>query len=210
MEHPSSRVQRFVGRKDHRAMASMPLVDDVEQPVRRVGPVREMAHFNAIVGWLSLLRRDHTETRDFQEGLKVIDRNTRAQLQLIDEGPDVSRMVSVKLRVDIHPCELADVINVGVNVMRPAAEARGITLNVQLDPSASGAWCDSARIQQVAWNLVSNAVKFTLQGRTSGRHATAARRPVFRTSTQSFISGVPDVTPSSSGAVQITIPVAQA
>ena len=85
-------------------------------------------------------------------------------MQLIDDVLDVSRIVSGKLRVDIRPCELTDVINVGVNVMRPAAEARGITLNVQLDPSARGAWCDSVRIQQVVWNLVSNAVKFTPKG----------------------------------------------
>ena len=76
----------------------------------------------------------------------------------------MSRIVSGKLRVDIRPCELTDVINAGVNAMRPAAEARGITLDVQLDPSASGAWCDSVRIQQVVWNLVSNAVKFTPKG----------------------------------------------
>ena len=85
-------------------------------------------------------------------------------MQLIDDVLDVSRIVSGKLRVDIHPCELADVINAGVNAVRPAAEARGITLNVQLDPSASGASCDSVRIQQVVWNLVSNAVKFTPKG----------------------------------------------
>ena len=85
-------------------------------------------------------------------------------MQLIDDVLDVSRIVSGKLRVDIHPCELTDVINAGVNMMRPAAEARGITLNVQLDPSASGAWCDAVRIQQVVWNLVSNAVKFTPKG----------------------------------------------
>lgn len=119
---------------------------------------------NAIVGWLSILRHDSAEPRHFQEGLKVIERNTMAQVQLIDDILDVSRIVSGKLRVDIHPCELADVINVGVNVMRTAAEARGITLNVRLDSSVSGAWCDSVRIQQVVWNLVSNAVKFTPRG----------------------------------------------
>ena len=119
---------------------------------------------NAIVGWLSILRHESAEPRHFQEGLKVIERNTMAQVQLIDDVLDVSRIVSGKLRVDIRPCELADVINAGVNVMRPAAEARGITLDVRLDPSASGASCDGVRIQQVVWNLVSNAVKFTPKG----------------------------------------------
>jgi signal transduction histidine kinase len=119
---------------------------------------------NAIVGWLSILRNEHAETRHFQEGLDVIERNTKAQVQLIDDLLDVSRIVSGKLRVNIQPCELTDVINVAVNVMRPAADARGITLHVQLSPSARVAWCDSARIQQVVWNLVSNAVKFTPKG----------------------------------------------
>ncbi len=119
---------------------------------------------NAIVGWLSILRHEDAETSHFQEGLKVIERNTMAQVQLIDDVLDVSRIISGKLRVDIHPCDLAGVINLGVNVMRTAAEARGITLNVDLDPSASGAWCDGVRIQQVVWNLVSNAVKFTAKG----------------------------------------------
>ena len=90
---------------------------------------------NAIVGWLSILRHEDAETRHFQEGLKVIERNTMAQVQLIDDLLDVSRIVSGKLRVDIQPCELADVINAGVNVTRTAADARGITLDVRLDPS---------------------------------------------------------------------------
>ena len=119
---------------------------------------------NAIVGWLSILRREDAETRHFQEGLKVIERNTAAQVQLIDDLLDISRIVSGKLRVDIQPCELAEVINAGVNVTRTAAEARGITLDVRLDPSVSGALCDNVRIQQVVWNLVSNAVKFTPKG----------------------------------------------
>ena len=79
---------------------------------------------NAIVGWLSILRHEYAETRHFGEGLKVIEPNTHAQVQPIDDVLDVSRIVSGKLRVDIHPCELTDAINVGVNVMRPAAEAR--------------------------------------------------------------------------------------
>ena len=79
---------------------------------------------NAIVGWLSVLRHEQAESSHFQEGLKVIERNTTAQVQLIDDLLDVSRIISGKLRVDIHPCELSDAINMGVNMMRPAAEAR--------------------------------------------------------------------------------------
>jgi signal transduction histidine kinase len=119
---------------------------------------------NAIVGWLSILRHEEVKTKHFQEGLNVIERNTRAQVQLIDDVLDVSRIVSGKLRVDVRPCELGDVINAGVDAVRPAADARGITVRVQIDPSASGASCDGVRIQQVVWNLVSNAVKFTPKG----------------------------------------------
>lgn len=119
---------------------------------------------NAIVGWLSILQQESVEAERMQEGLRVIDRNTRAQVQLIDDVLDVSRIVSGKLRVQIYPCELSEVITAGVDVMRPAAEARGITLSVQLDPAASSSSCDGVRIQQVVWNLVSNAVKFTPKG----------------------------------------------
>jgi signal transduction histidine kinase len=119
---------------------------------------------NAIVGWLNILRHEDGATKHFAEGLKVIERNTIAQAQLIDDLLDVSRIVSGKLRVDFQPCELADVVNAGLNATRTAADARGISLHVRLDPAASTASCDRVRIQQVVWNLVSNAIKFTPKG----------------------------------------------
>jgi PAS domain S-box-containing protein len=119
---------------------------------------------NAIVGWMGILRREGCNAADFQEGLEVIQRNTTAQVQLIEDVLDVSRIVSGKLRLEIKPCELIESIHAGVEVVRPAAEARDITLTMQLDPAASRASCDAARVQQVVWNLVSNAVKFTPKG----------------------------------------------
>ena len=119
---------------------------------------------NAIVGWLSILRGEECEEGDLKEGLDVIERNTRAQVQLIEDVLDVSRIVSGKLRLEMRLCDLAEVVKSGIDVVRPAAEARGITLDVLLDPSAGKATCDPARIQQVVWNLVSNAVKFTPRG----------------------------------------------
>jgi signal transduction histidine kinase/CheY-like chemotaxis protein len=128
---------------------------------------------NAIVGWLNILRHEDAATKHFAEGLEVIERNTIAQAQLIDDLLDVSRIVSGKLRVDIQPCELADVVNAGLNATRTAADARGISLDVRLDPAAGAASCDRVRIQQVVWNLVSNAIKFTPKG---GRvHVTLSR-----------------------------------
>jgi signal transduction histidine kinase/CheY-like chemotaxis protein len=119
---------------------------------------------NAIAGWVSILLHEDARTGRFQEGLKVIERNTKAQVQLIDDLLDVSRIVSGKLRMNLQPCQLVEVINAGINATRTAAEARGITLNVRVDSSPSEAVCDSGRIQQVVWNLVSNAVKFTPKG----------------------------------------------
>lgn len=119
---------------------------------------------NAIVGWLSVMRHEGVEKPLLKEGLLVIERNTRTQVQLIDDVLDVSRIVSGKLRVEILPCDLIEVVTAGIDSVRPAAEARGITVTMQLDPSAGHISCDSARMQQVVWNLVSNAVKFTPKG----------------------------------------------
>jgi signal transduction histidine kinase/ActR/RegA family two-component response regulator len=121
---------------------------------------------NAIVGWLGVMRLRGCGEAEFAEGLDVIERNTQAQVKLIEDVLDVSRIVSGKLRLDIRDCDLVQVIKAGIAVVRPTAKSRDITLDVQLDPAASRASCDATRIQQVMWNLLSNAIKFTPKGGT--------------------------------------------
>ena len=119
---------------------------------------------NAIVGWVSILRADGCNEEDLHEGLEVIDRNAKAQVRLIEDVLDVSRIVSGTLRLNITECDLASVINSAVDSVRPTADARRIRIEIRKDPSASPGTCDAVRLQQVVWNLLSNAIKFTPEG----------------------------------------------
>ncbi len=102
---------------------------------------------NAIVGWLAILRLGHSSSSQLHEGLQAIERNTKAQVQLIEDILDVSRIVSGKLRIDVQPCALIEVITAGVDAVRPAAEARGIAITLRLDEAANRAFCDPTRVQ---------------------------------------------------------------
>lgn len=121
---------------------------------------------NAILGWASILRSGKCEPVDVKEGMEVIERNCRSQVKLIEDVLDISRIVSGKLLVEIHPCKLVEIIEAAIEAVRPSAEAKGVRIETALDPVASPASCDKNRMQQVVWNLLSNAIKFTPQGRT--------------------------------------------
>jgi CheY-like chemotaxis protein/two-component sensor histidine kinase len=121
---------------------------------------------NAIVGWTSILQGKACSDADLKEGLEVIDRNTKSQAQLIEDVLDVSRIVSGKLRLEVKPRDLSEVIQAAISVVRSAAAAKNIKLEAKLDPSANRVSCDANRIQQVVWNLLSNAIKFTPKGGT--------------------------------------------
>jgi signal transduction histidine kinase/ActR/RegA family two-component response regulator len=116
---------------------------------------------NAILGWATILRAGKCDSADFAEGMEVIERNCRIQARLIEDVLDISRIISGKLRLNIHPCELTEVINNAIDVVRPAANAKGLHFDVKLDQAASHCSCDGDRIQQVVWNLLTNAIKFT-------------------------------------------------
>lgn len=119
---------------------------------------------NAILGWATIIRRSKTDQTLLDRALETIERNARSQAQLIEDLLDVSRIISGKLCLDVKPTELMSIIKAAIDSVRPAAEAKGVKLQIVLDPSADSILGDAARLQQVVWNLVSNAIKFTPKG----------------------------------------------
>lgn len=120
---------------------------------------------SAILGWTQLLLRsaDAHAAVDQRRGIEVIDRNARAQVQLIDDLLDLSRIMTGKLRLELRQIAVHDAIEAAVESARPAAQAKDIRLKVLLDGSAT-VTADSGRLQQVDWNLLTNAIKFTPSG----------------------------------------------
>jgi signal transduction histidine kinase/ActR/RegA family two-component response regulator len=119
---------------------------------------------NAIVGWAQILRGARRGEADVQKGLETIERNARAQAQLIDDLLDMSRIVSGKIRLDIQPMDPRTFIEAALETVSPAAEAKGIRIEKVLDPARGMLSADPNRLQQVIWNLLSNALKFTPKG----------------------------------------------
>lgn len=116
---------------------------------------------NAILGWVHMLRGNAVPEDRRAHALETIERNARAQNQLIEDLLDVSRIVSGKLRLDVAPVDLQSVVERAIETVRPAASAKGISLKPTLDPDAGPVMGDADRFQQVVWNLLSNAVKFS-------------------------------------------------
>ena len=119
---------------------------------------------NAILGWANVLRGDPADTEGIAEGLAIIERNARAQNQIIEDLLDMSRIISGKVRLDVHRLDLAPIVEAAIETVRPAAAAKGIRVQTVLDPAARPVSCDPNRLQQVFWNLLSNAIKFTPRG----------------------------------------------
>ena len=121
---------------------------------------------NAITGWAGMLQRGVKEEATFRRGLDAIERNARAQGQLIDDLLDMSRIVSGNLRIEVQAVDPARVTEAALATVHPAAVAKKISLRVDLDRRIGDMLADPARLQQVMWNLLSNAVKFTPAGGT--------------------------------------------
>ena len=120
---------------------------------------------NAILGWTQLLRaRGAPERTEFQRAMEIIERNARAQVRLIDDLLDLSRIMSGRFRLDVQQVPLVDIARGALDSIEPATHAKGLRLESVLDPQSVVVSGDPARLQQVFWNLLSNAVKFTPKG----------------------------------------------
>jgi PAS domain S-box-containing protein len=115
---------------------------------------------NAILGWASLLSRGRFSSEETQKAIDTIERNAKAQAQLIEDLLDVSRIMSGKLRVSFDHVNLADTVMPVLETIKPAAEAKMIELVTNMDTSLV-VMGDAGRLRQIVWNLLSNAVKFT-------------------------------------------------
>lgn len=121
---------------------------------------------NAVVGWSRLLHSGQLDEAGATHAVEVIERNAGAQRQIIEDLLDVSRIVSGKLRISTQPVDLLLIIHAAIDAIQPAAEAKEIRIGTHVTAPDAIVRADSERLQQVFWNLLANAVKFTPAGGT--------------------------------------------
>jgi signal transduction histidine kinase len=119
---------------------------------------------NAILGWTRLLRSQAVKPADVDRALEKVERNAQAQTRLVEDLLEVSRITTGKLRLEVKPLDLAALATTAVESIRPTAEARGVRIDRRFASVFLPTAGDPDRLQQVIWNLVSNAVKFTPAG----------------------------------------------
>ena len=119
---------------------------------------------NAVVGWANLLRSDKLTTNELRKGLDTIERNARIQAQIIEDLLDMSRIISGKVRLNVQRIDLPNVLNQSMETIRATADAKSIHLDSVVDLHVGTILGDPDRLQQVFWNLLNNAIKFTPNG----------------------------------------------
>ncbi|MEJ1960182.1 MAG: ATP-binding protein [Gammaproteobacteria bacterium] len=119
---------------------------------------------NAIVGWVHIARRHSGDNAELTRSLDTIDRNVRAQTQIVNDLLDMSRIMTGQVGLDMQTLDLRDAVSNAVEAVRPAADLKRVRLEKDLEAGIGWTKVDPARLQQILWNLLSNAVKFTAPG----------------------------------------------
>jgi PAS domain S-box-containing protein len=118
----------------------------------------------SILGWASMIRSGEVEGANAARAVETIERNARSQARLIDDLLDVSRIITGNLRLDLHPLDLAPIVDAALDALRPTADVKGIQLRTRFEPGECLVKGDPNRLRQVIWNLLSNSIKFTQRG----------------------------------------------
>jgi hypothetical protein len=118
----------------------------------------------SILGWASMIRNGEVEGSNASRAIETIERNARSQARLIDDLLDVSRIITGNLRLDLHPLDLAPIVDAALDALRPTADVKGMKLQTRFVPGQCLVKGDPNRLRQVIWNLLSNAIKFTPRG----------------------------------------------
>jgi CheY-like chemotaxis protein/anti-sigma regulatory factor (Ser/Thr protein kinase) len=148
---------------------------------------------NAVLGWATILKKKAesssgaSDREQLVRGLDAIERNAKAQERLVADLLDVSRIISGKLDLHLTRFDLTTVVSAAVDVVRPAARAKLLDVDVEIHEDARAVTADADRLQQVLWNLLSNAIRFTPSG---GRISVTAERVDWRTCIRVRDSGV--------------------
>jgi signal transduction histidine kinase len=133
---------------------------------------------NAILGYTRMMKTGAVSEDRQESALAVIERNGTMLAQILEDLLDISRIVSGKMRLEVRPVDVRQVISDAIGTVRPAADAKGITLRTCLDADGLTLNADRDRLQQVLWNLLTNAVKFTPPGGTVTVEAGASTRGI--------------------------------
>ena len=136
------------------------------------------APLGAILGWSHVLRSAKTDESLLPQAIEVIERSAKMQSRLINDLLDLSRVPRGGLHLELQQVELAPVIEAALDAVRPSAEAKGIELCTSFDPQIGTIKADPQRLEQVLWNLLWNAIKFTQRGGRVEVHLERADRQV--------------------------------
>ena len=173
LEAIGSEIGQFVQRKRIEAERENLLVREqsLRQQAERASRLKDeflatVSHelrtpLNSILGWGQILKTSDVSDEDRQTALETIYRNARSQSQLIDDLLDTSRLITGNLHLNLSPTPVVPTIQSAIDVVRPAAEAKSITIGTNFSSDIDSITCDAQRLQQRVWNLLTNAVKFT-------------------------------------------------
>jgi signal transduction histidine kinase/DNA-binding response OmpR family regulator len=142
---------------------------------------------SAILGWSHLVRTGKLDETQMSRAFETIERNARSQSQLIDDLLDVSRIITGKLQIEPRPVDLCTIIEAAIEAVRPAFETKGVRFETVLDAAACLVPADANRLQQIFWNLFSNAIKFTP---ADGQVSVAVKRAGLRVQVSVSDSGI--------------------